>query len=68
MAGGSVVSRRVVVNSAMSSNRSTEFEAELLLLPAPAQRLNTMRLIASPGCSSWLLLPDMSLSCNRSSK
>ena len=68
VAGGSVVSRRVVLNSAMSSNRSTEFEAELLLLPVPAQRLNTMRLIASPGCSSWLLLPDMSLSCNRSSK
>ena len=52
VAGGSVVSRWVVVISALLSNRLTEFDADLLLLlPVPAQRLNTMWLIASPGCS-----------------
>ena len=39
---GSMVSWWVVVNRALSSNRSTEFQVELLLLPAPALRLNTI--------------------------
>ena len=64
VAGGSVVSQRVVINRALSSNRSTKFEAELL--PAPARRLKTIWLIALPGCSSRLLLPDMSSFCSRS--
>ena len=37
--GESMVSWWVVVNSVLSPNRSTEFRAELLLLPAPALRL-----------------------------
>ena len=42
VSGGSMVSWWVVVNRALLSNRSTEFWAELLLLPAPALRLNTI--------------------------
>ena len=34
-----------VVNSVLSLNKLTEFEAELLLLPAPALRLNTIQLV-----------------------